>query len=99
MTKDYSVNDSLLRPTWSARATEVPVRVDTIDGYCERLGIQKIDLLKIDTQGNDANVLRGALRMLQNGNIHVFYVEVMLMPMYEGQAGLTEILSLAEQTG
>jgi FkbM family methyltransferase len=89
VTKDYSVNDSLLRPNWNSGAREVPIQVCTVDGYCNRLRIREIDLLKIDTQGNDANVLRGAPRMLKDGKIRLFYVEVMFTPMYEEQAGFT----------
>ena len=48
------------RPNSDADTTEVPVRVETLDGYCERHGIDSIDLLKVDTQGYDLNVLKGA---------------------------------------
>lgn len=49
---------------------------ETVDGFCERHGIQRIDYLKIDTEGADLDVLRGAERMLRNAMIGVIEVEV-----------------------
>jgi FkbM family methyltransferase len=48
---------------------KVDVKVTTIDKYCQKRGIQKIDFLKIDTEGNDFNVLLGAREMLENETI------------------------------
>ncbi|MEZ5591637.1 MAG: FkbM family methyltransferase [Gammaproteobacteria bacterium] len=58
VTQDYSVNDSLLSPTWNAGGSVVDVRVDTVDNYCGRNRIESISLLKIDAQ-DDLHVLRG----------------------------------------
>lgn len=38
----------------------------TIDAYCERHDIKRIDLLKVDVEGLELDVLRGASRMLSN---------------------------------
>ena len=38
----------------------VIVPVDTLDNLCSRLEIEKVDFLKIDTEGADLDVLRGA---------------------------------------
>jgi FkbM family methyltransferase len=43
---------------------EVPV--ETLDSLCLKQGIKHIDFLKIDVQGSEMLVLKGALRMLQN---------------------------------
>jgi FkbM family methyltransferase len=50
------------------RPTEA-VRVTTLDRYCEANGIANVLLLKIDTEGNDYNVLLGAQRILASGKI------------------------------
>ncbi|MDT7602594.1 MAG: hypothetical protein QOF61_591 [Acidobacteriota bacterium] len=46
-------------------ATE-EVEATTVDIYCERGGITKIDLLKIDVEGAEHQVLLGARRMLES---------------------------------
>jgi FkbM family methyltransferase len=47
----------------------VKVNVKTIDLFCEENGIDKIDYIKIDTEGFEFNVLKGANRMLSEGKI------------------------------
>ena len=45
-------------------AGSIPITVDTLDGVAARLGLPPIDLLKIDVEGSEAAVLRGAARTL-----------------------------------
>jgi FkbM family methyltransferase len=47
----------------------VKVNVKTIDLFCQENGIDKIDYIKIDTEGFEFNVLKGANRMLSEGKI------------------------------
>ena len=99
VTADHSVNDSLRVPTWERNATTVTVAVETVDGYCAKNGIARIDVLKIDTQGHDLSVLQGARVMLQQRAIGVVCAEVMLKHMYDGQPGLTELLAFGQDAG
>ena len=48
-----------------AGAGSEQVPVTTLDGECARRGIQAVDLLKIDTEGAETLVLRGASRILR----------------------------------
>jgi FkbM family methyltransferase len=45
------------------------VAVDTLDNFGARLGIDRIDLLKIDVEGYEPRVLAGAQRLLQERRI------------------------------
>ena len=45
------------------------VSMTTIDEYCTNRGIKKIDFLKLDTEGNEFDCLKGAQRMLQESRI------------------------------
>jgi len=47
-------------------APTIEVNCRSIDSFCEEQGITSIDVLKIDTEGHDIAVLRGASRMLAN---------------------------------
>lgn len=53
------------------------VEVDrtTIDHFSQREGIDRIDLLKIDTEGYEREVLRGAAGMIAAGKIGAIYLE------------------------
>ncbi|MBI3516199.1 MAG: FkbM family methyltransferase [Proteobacteria bacterium] len=41
-----------------------PVTITTLDAYCQAAGVDAIDYLKIDTEGHDLQVLRGAAGMI-----------------------------------
>jgi FkbM family methyltransferase len=59
----------------SAHAQEELITVDTLDNYCNTNQITKIDLLKIDTEGFELNVLKGAKEMMKQGKISFIYCE------------------------
>ena len=52
------------------------VQTMTLDNFCDQNNIQKIDLIKIDTEGFDFEVLQGAQRMLSGNNIDIIYTEL-----------------------
>ncbi len=51
------------------------VEVLTIDDFCRDSCIEHIDLLKIDTEGNELKCLQGARRMLESGAIDAIHFE------------------------
>ncbi len=89
---DWSVNDSLLSPAWSAPHKTVTVKVSTIDSFCAERSFDHIDWLKIDTQGYDLRVLQGAHSMLASHRIRLVSAEAMFSRMYEGQPSLADLL-------
>lgn len=52
------------------------IEVETVDRFCEQRGIDRVDILKSDTEGFDLEVLRGATRLLRARRIGFVYVEV-----------------------
>lgn len=51
------------------------VPVITLDSYCHDKNIHKIDLLKIDVEGAELNVLRGAQGLLKDGKVTAIVCE------------------------
>jgi FkbM family methyltransferase len=45
------------------------VRLDTLDEYCQRVGVDVIDLMKVDVEGHELEVFKGAVGMLAEGKI------------------------------
>ena len=89
-----SVASSLLAPgpdAWGESLRKTLVPVETVDAYCAKHEIRTIDLLKIDAQGYDLEVLRGAADMLSCGSIQLVLVELTFRPIYQGMAEPGEI--------
>jgi FkbM family methyltransferase len=46
------------------------IHLDTIDNYCAKNGIEIIDFMKVDVEGFEIEVFKGAAGMLKEGRIH-----------------------------
>jgi len=55
---------------------EIDVQTQSIDNFCLDNNINCIDLLKLDTEGNEFNVLKGAEKFLSENKIKVIYTEI-----------------------
>ena len=76
---------------WGSVKQRLSCKLDTIDEYCERAGVQHIDVLKCDTQGFELEVLRGASRMLKEKRIRLVYLEIIVSSMYEGLPRISDV--------
>jgi FkbM family methyltransferase len=56
--------DSLKKPVTKYHLREVKVKGITIDDYCSRNGIERIDMMKIDIEGGELEAFRGASKVL-----------------------------------
>jgi FkbM family methyltransferase len=66
-------------------------KVDTVDRLMAEEGIQNLDLLKLDTQGSELAVLKGANVALQRGNIKFIIAELLFVPLYDNQSSFSEV--------
>jgi FkbM family methyltransferase len=57
------------------KVTGIEVPILTLDDYCRDHGIDRIDFLKIDTEGHELAVLKGAHRLLESGAIRIIQFE------------------------
>jgi FkbM family methyltransferase len=78
--------------------TEIQINVSTqtVDAFCQEQNIPLIDILKLDVQGGEYAVLRGAHRMLSDQSIDLIYMELITGPAYLGQRGFHEYLTLLD---
>ena len=64
---------------------KVKVQSETLYNYCQRHNVQRIKLLKLDVQGSELSVLKGAEQLLATQSIDIIYCEVLFMRFYEKQ--------------
>ena len=63
-----------------AGGERIEVRSLTVDEYADAQGMERLDLLKIDTEGHEEAVLRGARRRLEAGAIEFVVCECEFAP-------------------
>lgn len=51
------------------------IKISTIDDFCKSNRIQKIDFLKLDVEGNELDILKGAKNMIKNNAIRFIQFE------------------------
>jgi FkbM family methyltransferase len=72
------------------QSTEI-VEVISLNEYCLKNGINDIDLVKIDTQGNSFNVLKGSDSLLSSKKVKFLYIEAEFIEIYKGEKLFSEI--------
>lgn len=99
------IGSSLLRPVpgqvsrWAQTVAVECVQAFRLDELAEAKQWQRIDLLKVDTQGSDLDVLASAGSKLDGTTIGAALVEVNFHQLYEGQASFGAICNLMEGKG
>jgi FkbM family methyltransferase len=77
-----SITNSFLRRSSDSGET-VEVQTDTIDHFCWERGISTIDILKVDVEGAEERVFKGAREMFSRGAVKSVFVEVYFRPVYD----------------
>lgn len=63
----------------------------TLDNYCSKNNIDRIDLLKIDVQGYESKVLKGAANLLKSSNIDMIELEIHHDEIYENTQNMYDL--------
>ena len=83
-----------------AAGERIEVRSLTVDEYADEQGIERLGLLKVDTEGHEDAVLRGARRRLEAGAIEFVVCECEFTPRPEEPHGeFTALHALLEPLG
>jgi FkbM family methyltransferase len=69
------------------------IRIRSLDSFCQEQKINRIHVLKSDTEGFDIDVLRGAERLLRAGCIHNILTEASIA---EGDEQHTSLFALID---
>jgi FkbM family methyltransferase len=88
---DMSSFLKLNKDGWGEVNKETLIPIDTIDKYCAKNNINKIDILKSDTQGYDFEVFKGAQKMMNENRIKIIYFEFIFSSMYVDLPSFDEV--------
>jgi FkbM family methyltransferase len=69
------------------RSRRISIQCTTLDAYCAQNNIERIDVLKIDTEGSDYKVLQGSSAMLPKHAIRFSYFEFNDLQPRDGASG------------
>lgn len=75
------------------------VPTETLDSYCRNQGINEIDILKMDVQGSELSILKGAKDYLKDGRIKLIYTEAFFECQYVDQPLFDTIFGFLRQYG
>ncbi len=77
----------------------IDVNLMTIDQFCEKELISEINILKLDVEGAELMVLRGAFEMLSRHLIGIVYTEVMFVSHYKGGVAFHDLCKFLSDFG
>lgn len=66
---------SILKNEYNRKTKKILIQTKSLDDLCDKRNIKEIDFLKIDTEGNEYNILLGAKNLLAKGSIKVVQFE------------------------
>lgn len=88
----YETNDAMRQayPVEAAQKTQMTVPATTLDQWAAEQEIDGVQLIKMDIQGGEADMMRGAARLLDS-SVVVIYTEVFFQNFYKGGATFSDI--------
>jgi FkbM family methyltransferase len=75
VTGDDSGNNAIATGNAVVSGDRISVKLDTVDRFCARNRLPALSFVKVDTEGNDYNVIAGAQTMLASGSIALLQFE------------------------
>lgn len=90
--QDYFPGDILPQRT-------VRVPMVSIDDWASQYKINHVDFIKIDVQGIELDVLRGAQRLIREGGVLAIKCEAQILPEYQGASTLFDIVPFMQSLG
>jgi FkbM family methyltransferase len=84
---------------WGEIQKETQVEIRTVDDFCREQGIDRIDILKSDTQGFELEVFKGANETMRANRIGLIYFEVNFAEVYQNSPSFSELYDYLSERG
>ncbi len=78
---------------------QVPVTLQTLGDILREEKLEAVDILKLDTQGHEAEILAGALEELSSGKVRYVLTELIFSSLYKEQSRAGDVISILERCG
>jgi FkbM family methyltransferase len=75
------------------------IETTTIDKFCEEKKIEKIDILKIDTEGFELEVMKGAKKLMANGKIGLLFLEARFIDSHDDMPSFSALWDFVISNG
>ncbi|HZX75122.1 MAG TPA: FkbM family methyltransferase [Cyclobacteriaceae bacterium] len=69
MPDNFKANEGVASVSFETSNTATKIELTTLNYYFEKMGIGMVGVMKIDVEGHELNLLKGASTLLQNGKI------------------------------
>ena len=70
---------------YKGKVKEIVVKTTSIDEYCRLKNINKINFVKVDTEGAEPEVLEGSKKMIIDNKVDCIYSELSIGKLYENR--------------
>ena len=91
-------NDTTLEQHPEAEVdTTIRVKLNSVDSFCEENDISRISCMKIDAQGSELNIFKGAEKMLSEQRVDMIMFEWFATPHYENCPLLLDLWNALDQ--
>jgi len=77
-----SLNKEVITKYHKQKAKSYEIKLDTVDNFCKKNKIGRIDFMKIDTEGSEYEILKGAKAMLSKNKVKIIQFEFNEMNVY-----------------
>ena len=84
---------------WGEIQKKTTVDIITIDNFLDQHQISKVDVLKLDVQGFELEIFKGAKKSMSEGKIGLLYFEITFIDIYVGLPTFSELYEFCADCG
>jgi FkbM family methyltransferase len=96
-TSSFMLPNSFHQAHMARRYSTLEVPIVSIESFCAEHSIDQIGIVKLDIEGFEVEALKGCKNLLKESRIDFLYIEASLVPSYEGQPLIEDVITYMRQ--